>query len=127
MKQIVINTLFSCVILGLVIIGIELYRTNMTILTNAVDATDDTEKIAETDILNLNKDEVTGGDVISSIRYFKDYSNVTIRVEKKGGSTKNYTTQTYKEEIFPINYESIFDSLIEYQGEKIKKITYTEK
>lgn len=125
MKSIIATIVISILLLGITMMGIELWRSNMELISLSAAKTDALEKIKATDILPLEGDLVQGSDVISSIRYFSKDNAVTVEI-RMGGTTKHYVDDTYRSEAFDIPYEGNFLSEIIYDGVKIKKIIYTQ-
>ncbi len=126
MKEVIYELIVSAVVLSLVLLSIGLVRKDVEIVKNLMSRSDELEKISKIDFLNIDKDLVIGGDVISFIRYYSNDSDVTVEVNV-GGSIKKYITDTYDSKDFKISYDSQFENQIIYENAQIKKIICIEK
>ncbi len=125
MKTIIATIIISVLLLGITMVGIQLWRNNMELISITAEKVEAMEKIKTTSLLPLEDNSVRGGDVVSVIRYYSKDPEVVVEVTA-GGMTKQYTSETYKPDIFSISYEGSFHSEIIYEDMRIKKIKYIE-
>lgn len=126
MKGVIYEIIVSAVVLSLILLSIGLVRNDVEIVQNLIERSDELEKISKKDFIDIEKDTVIGGDVISFIRYYANDASVTVEVSV-GGSTKEYVSDTYDSKVLDISYEAEFDNEVIYNGDQIKRIICTEK
>ncbi|GAB6088042.1 hypothetical protein [Alkaliphilus crotonatoxidans] len=126
MKTVIATIIISVMLLGLTMVGIQLWRNNMELINVAAGKVEDLEKIKVTSMLSLDQNLVKGGDVVSVIRYYSRDPEVMVEVTV-GGITKQYIDESYVPDEFSISYEESFSSVIIYEETKIKKIAYLQK
>lgn len=122
MYEIIVTVL----ILILVGVGITLARTDVEIVQKLAQSSNEFQKISTDDFVNVERNTVIGGDVISFIRYFSNNSNVTIEVTV-GGSTRSYVDETYNSSQFNIPYDMEFNNQLVYNGSQLEKIICIQK
>lgn len=127
MKEVIYLLIITVIILGFISSNIiPLFRSSMDIIGSVAEKEYEGQKIKSNVLLPLEKDTVTGGDVISVIRYYSSYDDVTVEVTA-GGATEVYTNTTYDSEQFNIPYNSLFSCSYEYSGDKLTKAVYSEQ
>ncbi len=126
MKNIIATIIISTVLLSLSMIGIELWRNNLELIRVTAIKVDELEKVKKNDILPLGKSQLTGGDVISIIRYYSADEEVKVEVNVEGVE-KEYQLEGYQQEGFYIPYEAIFEKQVFYEGNKLRRIIFTLK
>lgn len=126
MKEVIYEVVISTLILTLILLAINLARTDIEIVQKLAQKSDEFQKISTDDFINIERNTVIGGDVISFIRYFSNHSNVTIEVTV-AGSTKLYVDETYNSSQFDIPYEKEFNNQVVYNGSKLERIICKEK
>lgn len=77
--------------------------------------------INETALIELDREQVNGSDVIAFIRYYQVESEVLVSVVNTYG-TMNYISQNYDYDSFPIKYDDVYNVSYEYNEQKITKI-----
>jgi len=125
-KEIIYEVIIAVLVLSLLLVVIALFRGNMDLVALSAKKVEDVEKVKAEDMVPLDKNEATGADVISVIRYFCNDPAVEVMVTA-GGETKSYAGETYSPDIFTIPYEAVFSCSYEYMGSKIKKVIYLQK
>lgn len=126
MKEVIYELIVSAVVLSLVLLSIGLARNDVEIVQKLMDRSDELEKTSKVDFIDIDKNTVIGGDVISFIRYYADDSGVTVQVNA-GGNTKEYVSDTYDSKEFEISYEAEFNNEVIYKSDQIERIICTEK
>ncbi|WP_432409475.1 hypothetical protein [Wukongibacter sp. M2B1] len=126
MKEAMYEIIVTVLILILVGVGITLARTDVEIVQKLAQSSNEFEKISTDDFVNVERNTVIGGDVISFIRYFSNNSNVTIEVTA-GGSTRSYVDETYNSSQFNIPYDMEFNNQVVYNGSQLEKIICIQK
>lgn len=127
MKEVVFLLIITIIILGFLSGDIiPLFRSSMDVIGTVAQKEYEGQKIKSSDLLSLEKKIVRGGDVISTIRFFKDNPNVTVEVTI-GTDTVIYTTNTYNQNQLNIFYNKLFQSEYIYSGDKLEKVIYIEK
>jgi uncharacterized membrane protein YvbJ len=121
------EVVISVVVLALLITVIAVFRGNMDTVQLTAQKVEQNEKVKLETLLPLAHNEVTGSDVVSVIRYYKNDGSVTVRVIMKSGLSKTYFSENYISSVFPIPYEGKFTALYVYSGEKLSSATFTEK
>lgn len=122
MYEIIVTVL----ILILVGVGIALARADVEIVQKLAQKSNEFQKISTDDFVNVERNTVIGGDVISFIRYYSNNSNITIEVTA-GGRTRSYVDETYNSSQFDIPYEIEFNNQVVYNDSQIEKIICTQK
>ncbi len=125
MKEVIATLIISVVILGLLMIGINLWRGNIDIIRLTAEQTHEMEKIGKVDFIALQKDFLIGSEVISIIRYFSKDSNVQINVII-AGNERRYTTESYDSSVYNIPFEMKFEKEILYENNKIVEVNFSE-
>ncbi|OJV65264.1 MAG: hypothetical protein BGO41_01495 [Clostridiales bacterium 38-18] len=77
--------------------------------------------INETALIELNREQINGSDVIAFIRYYQVESEVIVSVVNTYG-TMDYISQNYDYDSFPIKYDDVYTVSYEYNEQKITKI-----
>ncbi len=127
MKEVVYLLVIAIIVLGFVAGDIiPLFRSSMDIIDNIAQKEYENQKIKSDVLLPLEKSTVTGGDVVSVIRYYREDTSVTVEVTL-GGVTKIYVNDDYNPAQFVIPYDIRFDCSYEYDGDKLTKAIYIEK
>lgn len=125
MKSVIATLIISTLILGLALVGIQLWRNNLELIGLAAARVDSLEKIKATQLISLEASQRTGSEVISVIRYYRNNANVAITVVLPQGS-KTYRGEEYIRSQFPISYEAKFQQEVEYVDAKVSKITFVQ-
>ncbi|MCD5413533.1 MAG: hypothetical protein LR001_00800 [Clostridiales bacterium] len=121
MKEVIATIIISVIILGLLLVGISLWRGNIEIIRMTAEQTHAMEKIGEIDFVPVLNEYLTGSEVISIIRYYSKNAGVEVSVSILG-EQKNYTLETYDSLVFSIPLEMKFDSEVVYENSKIVKV-----
>lgn len=128
MKEMVFEVVVSVLVLLLLIITIELFRSNMDIIQNTADVTLKTQKLKIDDWIPIMQAKSRGSDVAAVVRYYSTNPNVQINVIA-GRVSKTYITESFilSEWQIPLFYEQLFDTVYQYEGENgdISRIIYT--
>ncbi|MBN4051001.1 MAG: hypothetical protein COA82_04590 [Alkaliphilus sp.] len=125
MKEVIATLIISVVILGLLMIGINLWRGNIDIMRLAAEQTHEMEKVGEVDFISLQKDSLYGSEVISIIRYFSKDSSVQINV-LIAGNERSFKLETYDSPVYNIPFEMKFEKEILYENNKIVEVNFSE-
>lgn len=126
-NQLVYDLCVGVLILGLLLcFAIPAFTSHADTISLTAKKVDDVEKIKDQSMLGLSRDEVTGSDVISVIRYYSHGPGVSITVTV-GGVTRTYTGETYDPGTLNIPYETRFTAAYTYNGKILTGAVYTEK
>ncbi|MCD5410115.1 MAG: hypothetical protein LRZ93_00465 [Clostridiales bacterium] len=125
MKEVIATLIISVVTLGLLMIGINLWRGNIDIIRLSAEQTHEMEKVGEVDFIPLQKDSLHGSEVISIIRYFSKDSNVQINV-LIDGNERSFRLETYDSSAYNIPFEMKFEKEILYENNKIVEVNFSE-
>ena len=126
MKEVIYELIISVIVLSLILVGIGLARNDVEIVQNLMERSDRLQKVSTDNLINVQRSQVIGGDVISFIRYYSNDPSVTV-VVTWGGRTISYVTETYDLTKLDIPYEAEFNNEVVYNGSKIEKIICEEK
>ena len=127
MKEVAFLLIITVIVLGFISSDIiPLFRGSMSIIGSVAQKEYEGQKIKSNVMLPLDKDTVTGADVISVIRYYSSYNDVTVEVAS-GGDTEVYTSTTYDSDQFSVSYKSVFKCSYEYSGDELVKVVYSEQ
>lgn len=85
------------------------------------------EKVKLDTLLPLARNEVTGSDVVSVIRYYANDSGVSIKVNLKSGTSRTYVYESYNSSIFSIPYEGTFAAQYSYNGDRLSSAVFTQE
>ena len=124
-SNLIFEVVISVLILSLLVVVIYVFRNNMDIIGNTANKVNDTDKIKAEAMLPLDKNTVTGSEVIAVLRFYSNDNTVEIDI-KIGGLSKSYVGENYSSSDFPINYEDKFESIYEYEGAVLKTIKYSK-
>ncbi|MGV8145842.1 MAG: hypothetical protein ACLKAK_03265 [Alkaliphilus sp.] len=124
MKEVIATLIISVVILGLLLIGIDLWRGNIEIIRLTADQTHEMEKVEEVDFIPIQHDSLTGSEVISIIRYYSKDSSVQVHVLIEE-TKRSYTLETYDSSAFIIPIEMKFGKEIAYENNKIVEVNFS--
>ncbi|MBM7613600.1 hypothetical protein [Alkaliphilus hydrothermalis] len=125
MKNIIASIVLSTVILGLTMMGIQLWRNNLELIKATAEKTTQLEKLQKSSVLPLQKEQLTGGEVISLIRYYSQNSEVLVEVSIDGGSYV-YDVESYDRNVFYIPYDVVFEKSEFYEGQKLRKLIFAK-
>lgn len=127
-SYLVFEVIMSIIILSLLVVVIYIFRSNMDIIGNSAERVNDTDKIKAEAMLPLDKQVVTGSEVISVIRFYstEEISEIVAIDVDNGEIEGNYRGQTYNPQNFYINYEDKYLGSYEYDGTKIITIKYNK-
>ena len=126
MKEVIYELIISVIVLSLILVGIGLARNDVEIVQNLMERSDRLQKVSSDNLIDVQRSQVIGGDVISFIRYYSNDPSVTV-VVTWGGRTIAYVTETYDLTKLDIPYEAEFNNEVVYNGSKIEKIICEEK
>ena len=126
MKEVIYELIISVIVLSLILVGIGLARNDVEIVQNLMERSDRLQKVSTDNLIDVQRSQVIGGDVISFIRYYSNDPSVTV-VVTWGGRTISYVTETYDLTKLDIPYEAEFNNEVVYNGSKIEKIICEEK
>lgn len=126
MKEVIYELIISVIVLSLILVGIGLARNDVEIVQNLMERSDRLQKVSTDNLIDVQRSQVIGGDVISFIRYYSNDPSVTV-VVIWGGRTISYVTETYDFTKLDIPYEAEFNNEVVYNGSKIEKIICEEK
>ncbi|MCG8539951.1 MAG: hypothetical protein MJA82_08435 [Clostridia bacterium] len=126
MKEVIYELIISVIVLSLILVGIGLARNDVEIVQNLMERSDRLQKVSSDNLIDVQRSQVIGGDVISFIRYYSNDPSVTV-VVTWGGRTISYVTETYDFTKLDIPYEAEFNNEVVYNGSKIEKIICEEK
>ncbi len=126
MKEVIYELIISVIVLSLILVGIGLARNDVEIVQNLMERSDRLQKVSTDNLIDVQRSQVIGGDVISFIRYYSNDPSVTV-VVTWGGRTISYVTETYDFTKLDIPYEAEFNNEVVYNGSKIEKIICEEK
>jgi hypothetical protein len=124
-SYLVFEVIISVIILSLLVVVIYIFRNNMDIIGNSATKVNATDKIKAELMLPLDKNIVSGSEVVSVLRYYSKDSTVKIEV-KLGETVKTYIGENYNPLTFSINYEDSFQSEYQYEGNNLKTIKYSK-
>lgn len=122
-SYLVFEVIISVIVLSLLVVVIYIFRNNMDIIGNSANNANENDKIKADSMLPMDKNTITGSEVISVLRYYSSDSSVQIDVTI-GEVNKSYVGEMYNPLVFSINYNDNFESAYEYEGSAIKKIKY---
>lgn len=117
----------TVIVLALLVTVISVFRENMDTVQLAAQKVEQNEKVKLEAMLPLARNEVTGSDVVSVIRYYASDPSVSIRVSMKSGASKTYVAESYNSSVFPIPYEGKFTAQYSYSGEKLSSAVFTQE
>lgn len=124
----VFEIVVSVLVLLLLLITIELFRSNMDIIQYTADVTLKTQKLKVDDWAPVTQAQSRGSDVAAVVRYYSSKPDVQIDVIA-GSVHKTYITEDFKlsEWQMPLFYEQLFSAAYEYEGGdgEIMRIIYT--
>ncbi len=126
MKEVIYELIISVIVLSLILVGIGLARNDVEIVQNLMERSDRLQKVSSDNLIDVQRSQVIGGDVISFIRYYSNDPSVTV-VVTWGGRTISYVTEAYDFTKLDIPYEAEFNNEVVYNGSKIEKIICEEK
>ncbi len=121
----IFETVMAAAVLSLLVTVVYLFRGNMEMIRSMAEREDPTEKLSERAFLPLERELVTGADVIAAIRYFSGDPEVEIRVSA-GGRQKTYTAEDYDPRDFRIDYRDMFRCTCQYEGKVLKGIEFVQ-
>jgi len=123
MKELIFEVIIAILALSLLIVVITVFRGNMDIVGAAAKKVNDVEKVKAESLVQLDKNIVSGSDVISVVRYYSNSPDVEIYAELKGGSLQKYD----KTNVSQIPYDKSFKAEYTRDGEMLKKVVYEEQ
>ncbi len=126
MQEGIVEAIITVLILiFLTVVGVPMIKNNSELVTETLDYTDDLSSITKESLLDLDRNTIKGGDVISFIRFYKDNSSVEVIVNI-GADSHTYINENYDKDVFEINYEDSFTNIVEYENGQVKRITCTK-
>ncbi len=127
MKDIIYDILISASIISLLITSvIPVFKSNAGLIYElAIQAGCDAVSGSIYPDFSTDMTEITGCELISSIRYYED-GNVPIRVSLFEGIVNVYNGETYNPDIFKIPYDSNFQCIFTYEGTRLTYMEFVE-
>jgi len=125
--RIAYEVVITVIVLALLVTVISVFRGNMDTVQLTAQKVEQNEKVKLEAMLPLARNEVTGSDVVSVIRYYASDPSVSIRVSMKSGASKTYVAESYNSGVFPIPYEGKFTAQYSYSGEKLSSAVFTQE
>lgn len=111
---------FACAI-AILSIAIVLLGTYSDVINMFLVEDSEVNEIKLNNIVDLDKSQVHGSDVIGYIRYYKDDISVEVAVTNNNGA-KAYTNSTYNESSFKVDYKDVYNIETSYDNKKLKSI-----
>lgn len=112
----------------LLVVMIGIYRENIGLLQLAAQQVNDSDKVKSGILLPMDKSEVSGSDVVATIRYFNQKPGPAIKVVRTGGGTMTYNGEGYDPALFQVPYNGRYMAEYFYDGFKEPVlISYIEK
>lgn len=86
-------------VLGLLIISINFFRSSMGIVDTVASSSDDMQKVSVSSLINYSTEGgaiAKGSDIVSATRYYADNPDVIINIIIGGTTAKTYTNTDYQ-------------------------------
>lgn len=125
-NQLVYDVMVGILILFfLCILVIPAFRDNADLVSAAAQRVDGIEKVKADSMLDIERGEVLGSDVISAIRYYSNSQDVKVVVKNQDGMLI-YSSDS-NNDIPDISYEDKFDTQHVYDGNSLKEAVFIQK
>ncbi|MCX8130729.1 MAG: hypothetical protein N3I35_11595 [Clostridia bacterium] len=134
---IIFEIILSVMALTLLIMAIYVFRGNMDIIGNSAAKTNVLAKVKQESLIPINKNIVSGSDVVSVVRYYADEENVDVCVVMGPDQSVSYESRGCSFDIADYltfgcsgmgEFREIpFEAAYEYRGTELVRVTYVKK